>query len=231
MSKTDLSTVRDMIWTDIESTGLDEDKDVILQLGMVHVDLYTEEVLRTFDMAVYWDELPEMDQIVVDMHTGTGLLTRCLESPHSIWDVEQHALKWLAPLEKPAVVGGGSLDRFDRKFLLRGMPELEQSFNYWAVDSSTLRRAFQLWHVPLPDLYGGAEREALTQHTAVGDATWSWLDYRDMGRWVKSAGFRLMMAERGAKAGRGPTPVLDVNAEDQAAEGARYAEAVRKWSE
>lgn len=155
------------VWVDIETTGLDSEKEVILELGLT-VTNDSLEILRCFSSVVWADSFvvgnagPEVFQ----MHRQSGLLDEIPSAPGLEW-VQKQALAFLSgqglnPGEHPMC---GSSVHFDRQFLKVHMPLLEEWFFYRNIDVSTLKELIKVWS---PELTLNAPA-ALKMHRAGAD--------------------------------------------------------------
>lgn len=140
-----------LVFLDIETTGLDPQADCILELGMVVLDSETMEVVAeeswvlAFDEARDRDPRPAITQFVVDMHTANGLWKECAEKARtatyyqSLERVQEQAIKFLelhTPDEASPMCG--NTIAFDRSFLKVDMPNLESLFSHRNLDVSVL---------------------------------------------------------------------------------------------
>lgn len=148
-----------MVWTDMETTGLDAINDVPLEFGIILTDrfgnLIPDGVVRWLvfnDMSWTWKRrLDAMDPFVEEMHGKSGLLDELSEAMKNVFlsssprHVENEALHWLGRMfgrtfeGKERIPSSGSSVQFDRKFLEQWMPDLDQWFLHRLGDVSSLR--------------------------------------------------------------------------------------------
>jgi oligoribonuclease len=137
-----------LIWLDLEMTGLDPDKDRIIEIATLVTDTHLEPLAEGPVIAVYQPEevLAGMDDWNQRHHGASGLLDRVRAST---WDEAgaEHATltflsAWLAPGKSPLC--GNSICQ-DRRFLARSMPRLEAFFHYRNLDVSTVKILAQRW--------------------------------------------------------------------------------------
>jgi oligoribonuclease len=156
-----------LIWLDLEMTGLDPDKDRIIEIATLVTDTHLEPLAEGPVIAVYQPEeiLAGMDDWNQRHHGASGLLDRVRAST---WDEAgaEHATltflsAWLAPGKSPLC--GNSICQ-DRRFLARYMPALEAFFHYRNVDVSTLKELARRWKPAA--LEGFKKAQA---HTALAD--------------------------------------------------------------
>lgn len=136
-----------LAWLDLEMTGLDADRDVILQAALVVTDaeLHPLEEL-VVDVWQPESELAKMTPFVRDMHGKTGLLGRVRKSRADVRSVEQQLLERVAGwCPYPAVLCGNSVGQ-DKRFLERWMPGLAGYLSYRIVDVSSIKVLARLWY-------------------------------------------------------------------------------------
>lgn len=156
-----------LIWIDLEMTGLDPDRDSILEVATIVTDSELNELAEGPVYAVRHDlaALEAMDDWNRDHHAASGLWDRVVASEVSLREAEQGTLAFL---EKWTTVGaspmcGNSICQ-DRRFLYRLMPELERWFHYRNLDVSTVKELAARW---APDVLLGLEKE--NRHEALAD--------------------------------------------------------------
>jgi oligoribonuclease len=136
-----------LVWIDLEMTGLDPATDVVLQAALV----VTDGELQVLDEAAFdlWqpdEALARMIPLVRAMHQGTGLLDRVRCSTLSLAEVERALLEKVeAWCPYPATLCGNSVWS-DRRFIERYMPALHGYLHYRLVDVSTLKVLAQRWY-------------------------------------------------------------------------------------
>lgn len=142
-----------LIWTDLEMTGLDEARDVIIEIGIIitGADLVP---IAEFERVIWQPDsaLAAMEPFVREMHTKSGLLERVRAGKHALRDVEKEVVALLAgngvgPGE--GVLAGNSIHA-DRRFLARYMPSFERYLHYRQVDVSSLKVLAQAWYPAVP---------------------------------------------------------------------------------
>ena len=152
-----------LAWIDLEMTGLNPERDVILQAALV----ITSSELETLEEVAYDIWQPEqslsiMTPFVRDMHEKSGLLERSRESRVECRDAEQGILERVAGwCAYPAVLCGNTIGQ-DRRFIERYMPGLAGYLHYRTVDVSSLKVLLRLWH--------GAEAEFKKPESGAHDA-------------------------------------------------------------
>lgn len=144
-----------MYWLDIETTGLDANRDRILEIGMMATDddLGLVSTSHIFKDVLIASTVPEqmIDPFVRDMHTKSGLF-HDLRQPgtrkYTASQAEAMLVKWLHSVEPGATKRtlAGSSVHFDRKFLDHYMPTLSAMFSHRHADVSAMREFVQRWH-------------------------------------------------------------------------------------
>jgi oligoribonuclease len=155
-----------LIWIDMEMTGLQPDSDRVIEIAMLVTDAQLS-VLATGPVLVLHQPdavLDAMDSWNKSTHAKTGLIERVRASRLTEADAERQALEFLAA-HVPASVSpmcGSSICQ-DRRFLARWMPRLEAHFHYRNLDVSTLKELVKRWK---PDLKGFSKEG---KHEALAD--------------------------------------------------------------
>jgi oligoribonuclease len=153
-----------LIWIDMEMTGLQPDADRIIEIAMLVTDPQLNVVATGPVLVVHQPDevLDAMDTWNKSTHAKTGLVERVRASTLSESDVERQALEFLAA-HVPASVSpmcGNSICQ-DRRFLARWMPRLEAHFHYRNLDVSTLKELARRWKPELKAFSKESRHEAL----------------------------------------------------------------------
>jgi len=156
-----------LIWIDMEMTGLTPDSDRIIELAMVITDPQLEVLAEAPVWALHQPDevLDAMDAWNKSTHGKSGLIERVRASRLAEAEVEKMALEFLAQ-HVPAGVSpmcGNSICQ-DRRFLARWMPGLEAHFHYRNLDVSTLKEIVRRWK---PEVSKGFTKEG--KHQALAD--------------------------------------------------------------
>ena len=137
-----------LIWLDLEMTGLNPDQDRIIEIATVITDGQLNLLADGPALALNQPEavLAAMDDWNMDQHTRSGLLQRVRSSAYAEADAEQFTLEFLQQYV-PAGVSPmcGNTIYQDRRFLRRYMPELEEYFHYRNLDVSTVKELVKRW--------------------------------------------------------------------------------------
>jgi oligoribonuclease len=143
MSKND-----NLIWIDLEMTGLKPDSDSIIEIATVVTDKELNILASGPELAIHQPEavLAGMDDWNQRQHGSSGLLVRVRASLVSAGEAEARTLEFLAPWVPPGAspMCGNSICQ-DRRFLARQMPALERYFHYRNLDVSTLKELARRW--------------------------------------------------------------------------------------
>lgn len=136
-----------LAWLDLETTGLDPERDRILEIAIVVTDENLNEV-ASLTRVLFTESivLAGMDAWCVENHAKNGLSALCRESQISRPQAERDVLDCLAAYSaKSGSPLCGASPHFDRAFLRRQMPKLEAWFHYRNLDVSTVRQLVSLW--------------------------------------------------------------------------------------
>lgn len=138
-----------LIWCDVETSGLDPEKDVLLEVGMIVTDDNLVEVARfniVTDQA-YWHRITDYHPAVQEMHTKNGLWHLSTHHGVPLWAAEPEVLEFLRAYTKPKEAQlAGSMVSFDRAFLRWHMPAVEAHLHYRNLDVTTLNEiARRFW--------------------------------------------------------------------------------------
>ncbi|HHW1845867.1 TPA: oligoribonuclease [Pseudomonas aeruginosa] len=139
---------QNLIWIDLEMTGLDPDRDVIIEMATIVTDSDLNTLAEGPAIAIHQPEeiLAGMDEWNTRQHGQSGLTQRVRESTVSMAEAEAQTLafleQWVPKRSSP--ICGNSICQ-DRRFLYRHMPRLEGYFHYRNLDVSTLKELAARW--------------------------------------------------------------------------------------
>jgi len=158
-----------LVWMDLEMTGLDPGRHVVVEVATLVTDDNLGIVAEGPDIVVSATEaqLAEMDDVVRRMHTESGLLDAIAASTVSIEQASELTLAFIQehiPEPRRVPLCGNSIG-VDRRFLRRYLPAVEDYLHYRSIDVSTVKELCKRWH---PSLYGHAPKKSGT-HRALGD--------------------------------------------------------------
>lgn len=138
-----------LIWLDLEMTGLEPEKDLILEIATVVTDGELRVLAEGPCLAIHQSDavLDGMDPWCVEQHGKSGLTQRCRESSVTVLDAQARTLEFLAPwcLAGKSPLCGNTIGQ-DRRFLVKYMPRLHEFFHYRSVDVSTIKELVARWY-------------------------------------------------------------------------------------
>ena len=156
-----------LIWIDLEMTGLDSTSDQIIEIATIITDKNLEELAAGPVIAEYQPDsiMGAMDEWNTEHHGNSGLIERVKNSTQSENDAEDATLDFLQQyVPKGASPMCGNSICQDRRFLARLMPKLEDYFHYRNLDVSTLKELAKRWY---PQVAKGFTKES--KHLALDD--------------------------------------------------------------
>jgi oligoribonuclease len=137
-----------LIWIDLEMTGLNTETDTIIEIATVVTDKELNVLADGPELAIHAsdEQLAGMDAWNTRQHGASGLTARVRASSITLAEAERRTLEFLAPLVNPSVspMCGNSICQ-DRRFMARLMPNLERFFHYRNLDVSTLKELARRW--------------------------------------------------------------------------------------
>jgi oligoribonuclease len=156
-----------LVWVDMEMTGLDPDTDRIIEVAVVVTDPDLNVLAEGPVFAIHQadETLNKMDAWNKGTHGRSGLIDRVKASTVTEADAETALiafLKHFVPAGKSPMCGNSICQ--DRRFMARGMPKLEAFFHYRNLDVSTLKELCKRWK---PEIAGGFKKHQ--KHTALAD--------------------------------------------------------------
>lgn len=153
MSPTPKRDPTNLAWIDLEMTGLDPERNVIIEIASLVTDRDLNILAEGPCLAIARsdEELALMDSWNVKMHTASGLVQRMRDEGVTVAEAERQTLlflrRWLAKGASP--LAGNSIGQ-DRRFLRREMPKIEAYLHYRSVDVSTMKELVRRWYPTLP---------------------------------------------------------------------------------
>lgn len=175
-----------LVWMDLEMTGLDPSRHVIVEIATIVTDDDLAVVAEGPDLVVHQppEALAAMDEVVRVMHAGSGLLPAIEGSTTSLEQAGAATLAFIrehVPEPRTVPLCGNSIGT-DRRFLAAYLPEIEEHLHYRSVDVSTIKELTRRWY---PGAIEAVPRKA-TAHRALDDVRES----IDELRWYRDHVFR-----------------------------------------
>jgi oligoribonuclease len=156
-----------LVWIDLEMTGLDPDRDRIIEIATIVTDSELGVLAEGPVIAIHQPDavLDAMDDWNRTTHGASGLIDRVRRSHSTTADAEQQTLAFLEVHADPgsSPMCGNSICQ-DRRFLYREMPRLERFFHYRNLDVSTIKELARRW---APEVLAGLVKES--RHQALDD--------------------------------------------------------------
>ena len=156
-----------MIWIDLEMTGLDLEKDKIIEIATIVTDTQLNIVAEGPNLVIHEPKsvMNNMGEWCTKQHGKSGLTEKVLKSKLNARQAEEETLEFLEKytLKQKSPLCGNSIWN-DRRFLAKFMPELEQYCHYRLVDVSTLKELAKRWKPKAYDNYS-----KVSTHLALND--------------------------------------------------------------
>lgn len=156
-----------LIWIDMEMSGLDPDAERILEVAIVVTDSQLNTIAEAPVLVVHQSDavLDAMDDWNKGTHARSGLIERVKASTLTESEAERRMVAFLGQHVPPRIspMCGNSVHQ-DRRFLVRHMPALEAYFHYRNIDISTLKELARRWK---PQIMSGFAKHG--KHEALAD--------------------------------------------------------------
>lgn len=162
-----MQSAQNLIWIDLEMTGLEPEHDVIIEMATIVTDSDLNILATGPVIAVHQSDalLAGMDEWNTRTHGESGLTQRVRDSQISVAEAEAQTIafleQWVPKGKSP--ICGNSIGQ-DRRFLCRYMPTLEAFFHYRSLDVSTLKILAERW---APQIKEGFQKKG--SHQALDD--------------------------------------------------------------
>ncbi len=167
MSKPANDRSTNLIWIDLEMTGLSPEQDTIIEIATIVTDMHLNELAEGPVLAIRQprEVMDGMDEWNTRQHGQSGLTARVLESETTTAEAEAATLEFLEQwVDAGASPMCGNSICQDRRFLAREMRDLERYFHYRNLDVSTLKILASLW---APEVAKGFVKDS--EHLALAD--------------------------------------------------------------
>ena len=156
-----------LVWMDLEMTGLDPDRDRVIEVAIVVTDSQLNTLAEAPVLVVHQSDavLDSMDAWNKSTHARTGLIDKVKSSPLDEAAAEERMLDFLGrhvPKQTSPMCGNSICQ--DRRFLARHMPRLEAYFHYRNLDVSTVKELARRWK---PEIVKGLVKQG--KHEALAD--------------------------------------------------------------
>ncbi|KLV06565.1 oligoribonuclease [Photobacterium aquae] len=158
---------QNLIWIDLEMTGLDPETHKIIEIATIVTDPQLNILAEGPVLAIHQsdEELAKMDEWCTTTHTGSGLVARVkaseIDEAEAVRQTIAFLEQWVPKGASP--ICGNSIGQ-DRRFLYKHMPDLEQYFHYRYLDVSTLKELTRRWQ---PEVLDGFKKTG--SHLALDD--------------------------------------------------------------
>lgn len=167
MKSDTMKSDNNLIWIDLEMTGLQPRHHKIIEIATLVTDADLNVIAEgpVMAIAVGDDELAKMDSWCVEHHGKSGLTKRVQESTVTLEEAEQRTIEFLSQYvsKGKSPMCGNSICQ-DRRFLVEEMPQLEAFFHYRNLDVSTLKELAKRW---TPQVYATHQKKSV--HLAMAD--------------------------------------------------------------
>ncbi|RLA44678.1 MAG: oligoribonuclease [Gammaproteobacteria bacterium] len=156
-----------LIWVDLEMTGLNPERDVVIEIATIITDSDLNTLAEGPVIALHQSDarLDGMDEWNTTHHNRSGLVDRVKASKHNEQRATEETIaflqQWVPPGASPMC---GNTICQDRRFMARHLPQLESFFHYRNLDVSTLKILMQRWR---PELESGITKTGA--HLALDD--------------------------------------------------------------
>lgn len=156
-----------LIWVDLEMTGLDPDSDTVIEIASIVTDPALNTLAEGPVIAIHVDDrrLQAMDAWNTEHHNASGLVDRIRSSSHTLDSASEETIHFLSDWVTTGYspMCGNSICQ-DRRFMVRHMPTLEAFFHYRNIDVSTIKELVRRWQ---PSVLSGFSKN--NTHLALDD--------------------------------------------------------------
>jgi len=167
-----------LVWIDLEMTGLDPERDVIVEIATLITNDELEIIAEGPDLVIHHSDeaLSIMNDYVRNMHETSGLLTEIEQSSLSLEQAGMETLQFIQShvQEAGSVPLCGNSIGTDRRFLIKAFPEIDNFLHYRCIDVSTIKELARRWN---PDVLTNAPKKN-GGHRALNDIQESVIELR-----------------------------------------------------
>ncbi len=158
-----------LVWVDCEMTGLDLNRDAMIEIAVIVTDADLQPLDPGIDIVIHADDelLDTMVPVVQEMHASSGLTEEVRRSTVTLADAQAQVLKYVQRFvaeRRTAPLCGNSIST-DRGFITRDMAELDDYLHYRMIDVSSIKELARRW---FPRIYFGQPAKGLA-HRALAD--------------------------------------------------------------
>ena len=158
---------RNLAWLDLEMTGLEPERDTIMEIATIVTDSELRVLAEGPVMAIHQPDeiLDHMDPWCIEQHGKSGLTDRCRRSTVTLAEAQARTVEFIAMWcpQRKAPLCGNTIGQ-DRRFLVKYMPVLHDYFHYRSIDVSTVKELVARWYPSHKYIYTKAK-----QHEALAD--------------------------------------------------------------
>jgi len=143
------ATSSNLIWMDLEMTGLEPEQDTILEIATIVTDGALNVIAEGPDLVIHQSDavLAAMDSWCQEHHRASGLISTVRQSTISVAEAEAQTLDFIRKYsqQKSTPLCGNSIHQ-DRRFINRYMPAIDQWLHYRMIDVSTVKELVSRWY-------------------------------------------------------------------------------------
>lgn len=165
MTNTKLNSKDNFVWIDLEMTGLDPDKEVIIEIATIVTDSQLNILAEGPDLVLHQPEiyLTRMDDWNRNQHSKSGLIDDVRRSMISLEAAESQTLDFIKQFceakQNPLC---GNAVHHDRRFLIKYMPKIHEFLHYRHIDVSTIKTLAQKWYPKQKEVKKSTSHRALS---------------------------------------------------------------------
>lgn len=137
-----------LVWVDCEMTGLEVEKDTLMEVAVILTDSNLSEIETLGPLFIHTSQqsLDTMNEWCKKNHKKTGLINECLKSDLTIEQVDQVLHDFLSKHKITRAALAGNSVSYDRQFLAKYCPKFSSLLHYRTVDVSSFKEIFRRWY-------------------------------------------------------------------------------------